>query len=237
MKNENENLTIYEQEYVPSIIKFGRVTNLIGVLFALVPGLVCYFVFGLWSGWGPIFAGFLMQASVSGVFWFVEPISYFNVLGLAGTYMAFLSGNIGNLRMPVSVAAQEAAGVQPGSEQGAVIATIGCAISVLVNVMMLTAGAILGSSVLGLLPASIIAILNNILPALFGAMFGQQVFGNPKIGGVAAFLAGCMLLLNRYGFLSFLPGSPAYAVVIVSVFGSILIGRKITEKELAALRD
>lgn len=49
--------------------------------------------------------------------WFVEPISYFPVVGAAGTYMAFLSGNISNMRIPCASMAQVAADVEPGTEK------------------------------------------------------------------------------------------------------------------------
>jgi predicted branched-subunit amino acid permease len=140
--------------------------------------------------------------------------------------MSFLSGNIGNLRLPASVAALQAADIEPGTDQGTIIATMGVAVSIIVNVLMLTIGVILGSSVLSLLPKSVVLALNNILPALFGAMLAQQFVPNPKIGCVAVVLAGGMLLLNKFGFLGFLPGNPVYAVIIVAVFGSILIDAK-----------
>ncbi len=230
---ENTGTTVFDQEYLPYIIKWGRATNLLGILLSLGPGLICTFVFGLRPGLGAIMAGFVMQASVSGVFWFVEPISYFPVLGVPGTYMSFLSGNIGNLRLPASVAAQEAANVQPGTEKGTIIATIGVAVSIAVNIIILTIGVILGSSVLSQLPANVIAALNNILPALFGAMLAQQFVANPKIGSVAVVLAGGMIGLNKLKLLSFLPGNPAYAIIIVAVFGSIYIGRYMHNKSTA----
>lgn len=227
-----EEKNYYEKEFIPSIVRWGRGLNLLGVLFAFFPVIVCTAVYRVWPGFGPIIAGFVMQASVSGVFWFVEPISYFPVLGIPGTYMSFLSGNIGNLRLPASVAAQEAADVEPGTEKGNVISTLGIAVSIIVNVLFLTVGVILGEPVLSLLPANVVAALNNLLPALFGAMLAQQFVPNPKIGTVSVVLAGSMLLLSKNGLLSFLPGTPTYAVIIVAVFGSILIGRKIKEAEL-----
>ena len=220
------------ETYIKGCIKFGRATNLLAVLIVMIPPLIMWGHFGVFPGWAPIFAGFIMQISVIGVFWVVEPISYFNVLGIPGTYMAFLSGNIANMRMPVSAAAQDSAGVQPGTDEGTVIATIGCAISVLVNVSFMSIGVLLGSQVLSMLPPHMITILNNILPALFGAMFAQQAVAKPKIGVAAVILSGGMLFLLVNGFLSFLPGNPVYAVVIVSVFGSILAGRKLYEKEI-----
>ncbi len=237
MNNEQVNSSTYETEYIPSIIRFGRATNLLGVVLAFLPALVLTFVYKLHPPIGAVIAGFIMQASVSGVFWFVEPISYSPVLGIAGTYMSFLSGNIGNLRLPASVAALQAAKEEAGTERGSIIATIGIAVSIIVNVLMLTAGVILGSSILGALPPSVVAALNNILPALFGAMLAQQFVPNPKIGSVAVALAGIMFALMKTGCLAFLPGTPSYAVVIVSVFGTILIGRKIMMADLAKKAD
>lgn len=230
---ETRNTAYYSETYIPSIINFGRMTNLLGVALAFLPALVLTFVFGLYPPVSAVFAGFIMQASVSGVFWFVEPISYFPVLGIAGTYMSFLSGNIGNLRLPASVAAQQAAKVEAGTEEGSIIATIGVAVSIIVNVLLLTIGVILGAQILGSIPPVIKAALNNILPALFGAMLAQQFVPNPKIGSVAVVLTSFMFFLFKKGYLSFLPGFPVYAVILVAVFGTIFIGQKIVAAELA----
>lgn len=219
-------------EYIKGCIRFGRTTNLLSIPVILIPPVLLYAVSGLFPGWDAIIQGFVMLVAIVGVFWIVEPISYFSVLGIPGTYMAFLSGNVANLRMPVGVAAQAAAAVEPGTDKGTVIATIGCAVSVMVNMAMVTLGVLVGSQVLSMLPPHVITILNNILPALFGAMFAQQAVTRPKIGVVAVLLSSVMLFLLTNGYLSFLPGNPVYAVVIVSVFGSILIGRKLYEKEI-----
>lgn len=229
---QDKNLSIYDREYIPYIVRWGFRTNLLGVILAFGPALVITFIFGIKPAIGVVFTGFIMQASVSGVFWVVEPISYFPVLGVPGTYMAFISGNIGNLRLPASVAALEASGIEAGTEKGTVIATLGVAISIIVNIVMLTIGVILGAQVLSRLPANFVAALNNILPALFGAMLGQQFMVRPKIGVVAVILAGVMTALNKFGYLSFLPGFPVYAVIIVAVFGSILIGKQLYKDEI-----
>jgi hypothetical protein len=228
----NSNVSVFDQDYVPYIVRWGRLTNLIGIVLAYIPAVLLFLVYDLRPPIGAVITGFIMQASVSGVFWFVEPISYFPVLGIPGTYMSFLSGNIGNLRLPASVAAQEAANVEPGTEQGTVIATIGVAMSIIVNIVVLTIGVILGASVLSKLPQGVVTALNNILPALFGAMFGQQFISNPKIGVVAAILAGGMIGLSKMGVLSILPFGGTYMIIIVAVFGSILIGRYLNKDAL-----
>ena len=77
--------------------------------------------------------------------WFVEPISYFPIVGAAGTYMAFISGNISNLRIPCAMIAQKAAGVEPGPDRDSIVATLGMAVSIIVNVITLAAGIFAGA--------------------------------------------------------------------------------------------
>ena len=222
----------YSENYIPSIIKWGKITMLLGILTCFLPAVVISFVYGYMPPISAIIAGTIAQISVSGAFYIVEPISYFPILGIPGTYLTFLSGNTSNMRVPCSSVAQEAAGVELGTEKGSIISTIGIAVSILVNIAVLTIGAIFGSMLLSLLPESFKAALNFMLPALFGAVFGQFAVNRPKLAGVAAVIALGMTWLLKNGFLSFLPGTPSYAVIQVSVFGSIFAGKLLYKKEL-----
>lgn len=94
-----------------------------------------------------IAAAAAIRISACLVYYFIEPISFQPVLGIPGTYMAFLSGNISNLRVPCSSVAQQAAGVQEGTPEGAVISTVGVAVSVVVNTTILTIGVLLGQQI------------------------------------------------------------------------------------------
>jgi hypothetical protein len=222
----------YNDVYMPSIIKWGRTTQLLGLLFMFLPALTFSLVFGYWPPFSAILAGTIAQISVSGAFYVVEPISYFPVLGIPGTYMTFLSGNTSNMRLPCSSVAQEAAGVEIGSRQGAIISTIGIAVSVVVNIIILTIGAVAGQAILDILPAGIKTALNFLLPALYGAVFGQFAIARPKLAGVAVVLVFAINWLNRNGFLGFLGGLAGSVVILVCVFGSIFAGSIIYKKEL-----
>jgi len=167
MKND-----YYSGTYIPGIVKWGKITLLLGIFAGFLPALVMAFR-GYMPPVSAIIAGTLMQISVSGAFYIVEPISYFPILGIPGTYLTFLSGNTSNMRVPCSSVAQEAAGVEMGTEEGSIISTIGIATSILVNVVILTVGAVAGSVILNILPAPVKEALNFLLPALFGAVFGQ----------------------------------------------------------------
>ena len=174
-----EKKDFYEGEYMPQMHKIGKLTGLLGAVLSFLPALVLAVVYGLLPKPAALATAFISAASAFGFLWVVEPISYFTVLGPVGTYMAFLSGNISNMRVPCAGMAQVAADVEPGTEKGSIVSVIGMATSIVINVSVLTIGVILGSSVLSAMPASVIEALNYLLPALFGALLMQ--FGLKRI--------------------------------------------------------
>ena len=222
----------YSETYMPGIIKWGKLTMLLGIVTMFLPPLVFSAVFGYWPPLSAILTGTLAQVSVSGAFYVVEPISYVPILGIPGTYMTFLSGNTSNMRLPCSSVAQEAAGVEFGSRQGTIISTIGIGVSVIVNIVILTIGAVGSNVILGLLPEAVTSALNFLLPALFGAVFGQFAVSRPKLAVVSILIVFAINWLNNNGFLGFLGGFAGSVVILVSVFGSIFAGRFIYKKEL-----
>lgn len=114
MFNENQ---IYDN-YISGITKIGRTTMLLGMVATLAPALLMTFYFGYNPGISAIIAGAICQISVSGAFWFSEPISYYPIVGRAGLYMTFLSGNTVNVRIPAAISAQQASGHLPGTNKG-----------------------------------------------------------------------------------------------------------------------
>ena len=223
----------YSSTYMPSIIKWGKITMLLGIVTCFLPAIIISFVYGYVPPFSAILAGTISQISVSGAFYVVEPISYFPILGIPGTYLTFLSGNTSNMRIPCASVAQEAAGVEMGTEKGSIISTIGIAMSILINIAILTVGAVAGSAILSVLPEGVKSALNFLLPALYGAVFGQFAVARPKLGAIAVIIAFGMNYLQKNGFLSFLPGNASYAVTLVAVFGSIFMARVLYKNELA----
>lgn len=194
-----EKKDFYEGEYMPQMHKIGKLTGLLGAVLSFLPALVLAVVYGLLPKPAALATAFISAASAFGFLWIVEPISYFTVLGPVGTYMAFLSGNISNMRVPCA----------------------GMATSIVINVSVLTIGVILGSSVLSAMPASVIEALNYLLPALFGALLMQ--FGLKRIkfaGGMLAFAILIGIAINA-GLFNWLPGAANYLTTLASVFVAI----------------
>ena len=221
--NENVSMTkeeIYSKDYIPYSIKYGRMTSLIGVVASFVTLIVLALVFGVMPTAKAIAAAAAIRISACLVYYFIEPISFQPVLGIPGTYMAFLSGNISNLRVPCSSVAQQAAGVQEGTPEGAVISTVGVAVSVVVNTTILTIGVLLGQQIISMIPASLVSALVYLVPALYGAMLMQMVLYAPKIAIISVPLSIIALAVSK--MTGWFDSSVA---ILISVFGSIFIGR------------
>lgn len=220
----------FDTSYMPKMNRIGKITGFLGVALCFLPAISLAVVYGLLPEPAALLTAVIAGASAFGMLWFIEPISYFPVLGPVGTYMAFLSGNISNMRLPCASVAQVAAGVKPGTEQGAIIATIGMAVSIVINVSVLTVGAILGASLLAMLPPVITNALTYLLPSLFGAILVSFAMKKAKLG-LTMVVVGILLYMSiRAGIFSWLPGAANYLPVLGCVFISVAIGMLTLEK-------
>ena len=226
-KNSNN---VFRGEFLPYIIKWGRGTNLLGVLLVFGP---CIYLglLGIWPDWAAFGAAFAIQFPLVCSAYIREPISYFAMLGVPGTYMSFLSGNISNLRVPASSIATNAAGIEEGSEQGSITATIGCAVSTLVSTVFLTVGVIAGAGILNALPPIVTQALNLLLPALFAALLAQYIYMKPKLGIIVTPICFLIYWAQLNGFFSFMPAAVASAVPpLICSFGPMGLGVALANK-------
>lgn len=216
----------YENDYLPYIIRWGRRTNWTGLILCFCPALVLAFVYDLMPPATAILSGFVAIAGSVAVIWFVEPISYFPIIGVAGTYMAFISGNIANLRIPCAMVAQKMAKVEPGTNEGTIVATLGMAVSIVVNLTILTLGIVVGAQVLLQLPESVLAALQFLLPALFGAIFIQFAMAKLRLAPIVLLLCIGLALAVRAGIV------PAFASTLSAVFLGITMAIFMYKKKL-----
>jgi len=231
IKTENSDNT-FNDDYIPYVAKIGKLTNWLGVLVSFGPPLVLLVIFGVIPPASAVLSAFIAIFSAVGINWFIEPISYFPIIGVAGTYMAFLTGNISNLRIPCAAVSQKVAGVEPGTDEGTIISTLGMAVSVLVNIGILIIGVFAGTYILSLLPDSVTSTLNYLLPALFGALFVQFALMKLQIAPIAMALALILGYLVNAGVFSFLPGTPSYVTTLGTVFGTIAISMVLYKKKI-----
>lgn len=140
------------------------------ILLIMVPVWICV-RYDAWPAAKDVLVGLL---GVAPIFWTVatiEVITFVPMLGSAGSYLGFVTGNLTNLKVPCALGAMEAAKVEPGSEKGDVISTIAIAVSSIVTTAIIALGVILLAQLEPILQSPVLKpAFDNILPALFGGL-------------------------------------------------------------------
>ncbi|EGG89968.1 hypothetical protein HMPREF0987_01864 [Lachnospiraceae bacterium 9_1_43BFAA] len=213
----------FMKEWKRNSIRIGTPTNIIAAFTSFIPVIWLCLKYDCWPDPKVVLAGWGMVALSFGAFYIVEPISYYASLGLTGTYLSFLSGNIGNMRVPCATMALETTDSEPGTLQAEVASTMAICGSIITNLIATTAAVLIGSVVVSVLPDIVVSALTKYAAAaIFGGTFGTYALKYPK---VAIFGIGLALAMK------FLLSPPAWVLIVVSVFGSLGFARLMYVKE------
>jgi len=215
----------FNDSYIPQINRIGKLTCWIGAVFVFLPAIIITLCFGITADGAPLIAAIMAQLSINAVWWIIEPVSFYPILGIPGTYLSFLSGNLSNLRIPCATAAQKAARVAIGTKEGSIVATIGVCASVFVNILMLIMGIAIGAPILSQLPAEITHALSFLMPALFGAVFAQFAIDDIGSASIAVCLGVATLLCYRSGFFNWIPIDPSIVTILIPILGTVIFAR------------
>ncbi|MCQ4937439.1 hypothetical protein [Anaerotignum propionicum] len=205
--------------YDSKMVKIGRISMGLAIIANFIPAIYIGLRYGEMPSMSVIFKIWGLVAATYGISWIVQPIAYYPTLGATGSYIGWLAGSVGDIRMPAASMAQKIAGVEPGTHAGEVIGTIGTCCSVLVSATMITVFTVIGSQVIPLLPEFVTSSFTYILPALFGAIYTDIARKDIRAGISTIIMA---LLLMIFGGKIGIPGG---VLTLVIVLGGVLITR------------
>lgn len=214
-----ENTLLVGEAFNKKLVKLGMLTVGFAIIANFVPAIYLYAAYGLFPGISGIFKIWGVAAATYGISWLVQPIAYFGVLGASGSYIGWLAGSVGDIRLPAATMAQKVANVEAGTHEGDVIATIGTASSVLVSSFFVILFTFIGSKVLPLLPQFVLDAFNYILPALFAAVY-VEVARKDMRTGIVGLAAGLVLM-----FICVVLALPSWVPTLVIVFSGIIVNR------------
>lgn len=207
----------YLKEWKKKSIHIGTPTNLLAAATAFIPVIWLCSTYHCWPDLNVVMTAWGMVVLSFGAFYIVEPMSYYAALGMTGTYLGFMSGNIGNMRVPVAALALEATDSEPGTLQAEITSTLAICGSIFTNLIFTTLAVLVGTAVVAVLPEFISAALTKYAAAaIFGGTFGSFAIKYPKVAVFALFATLAVKLLI---------GPPAWVMIIFAVFGSLLIAR------------
>lgn len=191
---------------------WGRLTIWLVIALSVMLPLYLSFVSGFHPGWQTIITAFVAYAAMIGYAWVIEPISYYPTLGVSGTYLAFLTGNISSMCLPAAATAQNAIGVEPGTKKGEITATLAIAAASLVNIVITSIIILFGSYLISIIPESIQSTFQFIIPAIFGGVMAQFAMKKP-LYGIIAIVFG--VIINILPIIAFFKGIVCIALTVV----------------------
>ena len=221
----NSNEEIYQTSYLPYINKWGKITSWLCIVIVYIPTMV---LIGIYGAQLPFVAMYI--ADPLAVFPVLGTPGLYLTLGTPGLYLTYLSGNSKSIRVPASLMAQDAAGTEQGTPEGNIMSCIGVAISVLISTLVMTVMIFMGKWIIAVLPEKVVEALPMLMPALFGALLGQQFLQRPKLACAAIVLAIVVRIAQVNGIFQILPLGGGYAPMLLCVFGTIAIARGMIKK-------
>ena len=175
--------------------RLGRFTLIAGiVLLMAVP-----FMFGMISGVMPNIPAFIKGWANVAVVYFpvsvVEFLVYAPMLGAGGSYLAFITGNVTNMKIPCAMNARDIAKTEVGTPENEIVSTISVAVSAIVTTLVILVGVILLVPLQPVLNNPVLQpAFNNVVPALFGALALKYFAKSPKIA-IIPLLLMCALCI------------------------------------------
>ena len=165
--NREETIKTYER----GTHLLGRIVSLITLVMLVGAPFLIGSILGAMPDLAAAGRGFLAVGLVWTASSVVEFLVYTPMLGSGGSYLAFITGNLINMKIPCAINARDLAGVKAGTKENEIVSTLSIAVSSLVTILVLALGVLLLQPLQPVLRSPALQpAFDHVVPALFGAM-------------------------------------------------------------------
>ena len=168
----NKNIEINETKtFDNKMHTYGRIsTSIIMFILVIVPFIMCE-VFDINMN---IKAAIGASIGICALFLpasLVEVITYAPMLGTGATYLAFITGNLTNLKIPCCMNARNLVGTEFGTKENEIVSTISVAVSSIVTCLVIAIGVLMMAPLEPIINSpQLQPAFSTVVPALFGAL-------------------------------------------------------------------
>ena len=184
------------EDFNNGLHRLGKITLIAGIIILMaVP-----FAFGVIVGVMPDMPAFVKGWINVAVVYFpvsvVEFLVYAPMLGAGGSYLAFITGNVTNMKIPCAMNARDIAKTEVGTAENEIVSTISVAVSAIVTTLVILVGVIMLVPLQPVLNAPVLQpAFNNVVPALFGALGLKYFAKSPQIAVIPLLLMCALCIL------------------------------------------
>ena len=215
-------------DFTKKSVRIGTITTILAIVANFLPAIYVSIAYDAMPELSVLLALWGILAATYFFSWVVQPISFFPALGTAGTYMSFVAGSIGDIRIPAITMAQKASGTEAATPKGDVMAVIGVAASVVVSFLIVTLFTFIGQAIIPLFPKFVNDSFTYMLPALFAAVYTNMAQKDKLSGGSII-----ILVIACFGIAK-LAGIPSCRLPLFCVVSGGLGAHAIYKKKAAA---
>lgn len=183
-------------EFNNGLHRLGQITStLVVAVLILVPFIIAA-INGVSIEGGGVLNGFLKVGMIYIPVAIVEFLVYTPMLGVGGSYLSFITGNVTNMKIPCVMNAKDIAGTKAGTPEDEIISTISVATSAIVTTLVIVVGVILLVPLQPILQSeTLLPAFNNVVPALFGALGLKYFMKSPQIAVIPLLLMTLLCVL------------------------------------------
>ena len=199
----------YYLKYINRTHMLGRVCSAVTVILLVGAPFLMGLVVGAVPDLGAVARGFLSVGLVWTVSSVVEFLVYTPMLGSGGSYLAFITGNLINMKIPCAINAKDIVDAKTGTAENEIISTLSRATSALVTILWLALGVLLLIPLPPILQSyTLQPAFSNVVPALFGAMAYKYYRQNLRLSLVPLLLMSLLFI-----FVPSLTGSTSFMII------------------------
>lgn len=201
--------TTYFAAYNARTHTLGRIVSAVTLVLLVGAPFALGLYLGAMPDIGAVARGFLSVGLVWTVSSVAEFLIYTPMLGAGGGYLAFITGNLINMKIPCAMSARDLVGAKTGTPENEVISTLSIATSSLATILVLALGVLLLVPLQPILQSPALQpAFANVVPALFGAMAYRYFRGSMKIAAAPLVVMGLLFTL-----VPALTGSTSFMVI------------------------
>lgn len=213
---DNNNNAVWE--------KYSKTTHILGRFVSAITVIMLVgapFLIGKYLGAMPDLGAVGKAFFSVGLVWTVSSVAEFLIytpmLGSGGGYLAFITGNLINMKIPCAVTARDMVGAKSGTKENEIISTLSIATSSLVTILVLAVGVLALTPLQPVLQSPTLQpAFDNVVPALFGAMAYKYYCKNLSIA-----VAPLVVMSVLFMLVPSLVGSTSFMIIPA---GAIAIG-------------
>ncbi|XMB72344.1 hypothetical protein RJI07_00205 [Mycoplasmatota bacterium WC30] len=214
--------------YREQMHKFGRIFTIMGICVMFLAPVGIWAFTGVAPNAGQMLTGVLALSVIYLPGGLIEMMTYSPLLGTSATYLAFVTGNLINLKVPCVMNATEICGTKINTPENEVISAISVAFSSITTVLILSLGIILLIPLTPFLQSEILApAFNWVISALFGALGYKYFKGNWKL-----IIAPMVVVIALSIFMPTFVNSQVIIIILIAAIVTVVVSKVLYNKKI-----